>query len=288
MKNREEKAIKKALLIVNNHKADASQLVTDIRKFLEDRGHSVELFGFSGKPENDPDTDVDFAISLGGDGTVLYSARILAPMSVPILPVNLGNFGFITEVSKTEWKEVLAAYLDGALSLSRRLMIEVSVIREGLEVCRYLGLNDAVIGAVGMSKLIRLELDVDGTRLGAYRADGVIFSTPTGSTGYSAAAGGPILDVDLHSMVITPICPFTLSNRPLVLEGSRTITAFVEKEQRSEVLLSVDGQQTFELQEEDRVIVKKFKFTADIINSDIRNFYEVLRQKLHWSGGPDA
>jgi len=149
-------------------------------------------------------------------------------------------------------------------------------------------LNDAVISASGIAKIIRLDVSTDTTDLGPFRADGLIIATPTGSTAYSVAAGGPILDPELEALIINPICPFTLSNRPMVIPAHEKVLVEVERDQRSNVLLTVDGQEVIQLDEGDRLIMQRAPFQASIIASDRKVFYKVLRTKLNWSGGPDA
>jgi NAD+ kinase len=280
--------IKKAAVIVNLLKPEAEDVVKEITDYLQDRGLETEVYGYKGDPITPDVGDIDIAFALGGDGTVLFSARTLAKNQVPVLAVNMGNFGFITEVSKDEWRETFEEYADGKLGLSRRLMLKSKVIRDGETVAEHHCLNDSVISAYGISKMIRLSVKLNDTPLGQYRADGVILSTPTGSTAYSAAAGGPLLDPEMEAVLINPICPFSLSNRPLVVQGNKTVTITVEPEQRAEVILTVDGQMMFPLKPLDTVLFEKADEKALIISSDKRNFYEILRSKLKWSGGPDA
>jgi NAD+ kinase len=171
-------------------------------------------------------------------------------------------------------------------------MLEIRVERQGRIVARSSCLNDVVISASGIAKLIRLqvvsETPGDRIRIGHFRSDGLIVATPTGATAYSAAAGGPILDPEIEAVIINPICPFTLSNRPMVVPAHGTIIVEVEEEQRSGVLLTVDGQITEPLEPKDRIVIQKAPYQALLIASDREVFYRVLRSKLNWSGGPDA
>jgi len=230
----------------------------------------------------------DIALSLGGDGTLLTCARIVAGLETPILPVNLGTLGFITEIAKAEWREAFERFRSGRLAVSPRLMVVATVVRAGLEVARLPGLNDAVISTGGTPKITRLQVALSGTAVGRYRADGVILATPTGSTAYSMAAGGPILHPEMQALVLNPVCPFTLSNRPLVVPAEEVVEITVEEPQRTEVMLTVDGQEPLPLQPGDRVVLRRYEHSALIIQSDRRNFYEVLRHKLHWAGEPGA
>ena len=263
-------------------------MVDSIRGYLEERNIEVTVIGFDDNPAVLNSKDFDLAFSLGGDGTVLYSARILADRNLPILAVNMGDFGFITEIGKDEWKSAFEKYQDGLLGISRRIMLKVAVFRNNIQVAKYTGMNDSVVSSSGISKIVKLEVALSNTRLGEYRADGVIVSTPTGSTAYSAAAGGPILDPEMDAMIINPICPFTLSNRTLVIPGSETVSVEVLEEQRTGVTLTVDGQHSFNLKPGDVVRFSRAPENTLLVRSDKRNFYEVLRSKLRWSGGPNA
>lgn len=280
--------IKKVLVIVNLLKEESQSLVDEITAFLAGEGIETEVFGFRGKADPFHPGDADLAVALGGDGTMLFSARSLFKRNIPILAVNLGRVGFITEVAKNEWLEAFLKYRNGELGVSERILLDVEVLRKEKRVSGFYGLNDAVVSSSGISKIIRLQVALSGTSLGEYRADGVITATPTGSTAYAAAAGGPILDVDMEALIITPICPYTLANRPLVVQGSHSIEVEVLSGQRADVILTVDGQSVFQLAAGDKVCIKKAPDKALIVRSDKRNFFEVLRAKLNWLGGADA
>jgi len=225
---------------------------------------------------------------LGGDGTLLYCSQLLAGLDIPILAVNLGNFGFITEVTRTEWKEIFTKYSDGLVGVSSRIMLDVEVRRGGRRAARFLGLNEGVIISAGISKIVRLEAFLSHTYIGRYRADGIVIATPTGSTAYSLSAGGPILHPEMEAFILSPICPFSLSHRPLVVPAAESVEINVEPHQRTNVILTVDGQNEYRLAENDSVVFKKSEHAAHIVRSDKRNFYEVLRSKLNWSGEPNA
>jgi NAD+ kinase len=233
-------------------------------------------------------TGVDLAVSLGGDGTLLYCSQLLAGEDIPILAVNLGNFGFITEVTRTEWKEIFTKYCQGLIGVSERIMLEVEVKRRGRRAARFLGLNEGVIISSGISKIVRLEAFLSHTYIGRYRADGIVIATPTGSTAYSLSAGGPILHPEMEAFILSPICPFSLSHRPLVVPASEYVEIAVVPGQRTNIILTLDGQAAFKLEENDSVFFRKSEHAARIIRSDKRNFYEVLRSKLAWSGEPNA
>ena len=279
----------RVLIVANLSKDDAGEAAREIGHFLRARGHSVDVHGFAGKPEEAPTVDgAALAVSLGGDGTVLYSARITAPWRVPVFPVNLGSLGFIAWIRKSDWKFYIEECLAGRLKLSERIMLDIEVIRDDRTEARFTALNDGVVSGSGSAKILNFRVDVSGAPLGGYRSDGIIVATPTGSTAYSLAVGGPILEPDLDALIFNPICPFTLSNRPLVLPGSEEIEVFVLEKQRSSLILTVDGQDYFELLPKDRVIFRRAASKALIWCAGRASFYDVLRRKLNWSGGPDA
>ena len=280
--------IVRVLLIVNLHKDDSRLLMRSIEKDLRDEGFAVDVFAFEGKPESSPGGEYDIVFSLGGDGTVLFAARELASHGVPILPINLGTLGFIASVHRDDWRCSFDEWLEGKASVSERLMLDVRVERLGCELHSFSCLNDAVVSAGGISKIIRLDATMDSIRLGRYRADGLIVATPTGSTAYSVAAGGPILDPEMEAIILNPVCPFTLSNRPIVIPAEGDLTITVETEQRSAVILTIDGQIVVSLEPGDALIVRKASRKAILVASDRGDFFTALRSKLNWSGGPDA
>ncbi|MCL2192044.1 MAG: NAD(+)/NADH kinase [Treponema sp.] len=277
----------KAILFVNLHKKNAGAVADEIRKELEDQGSNVTIFSFDGHPGSFPDGTWDIAFSLGGDGTVLYAARMLAPTATPILPVHLGTLGFLASVEMHEWPTVYQQWLAGIARLSRRCMFEISVERKGHSVYRNICLNDVVVSSLGIAKLIYLGVSTEtapgeSADLGCYRADGLVVATPTGSTAYSMAAGGPIIDPEMEARIISPICPFSLSNRPLVLPSRQTLYVTVEREQKSGVLLTVDGQDTFSLEGGDTVIISHFPHYALLVTAGSSAYYLALRKKLAW------
>jgi len=280
--------VSRVLLVVNLHKENASVLMNDIETALRARGVSVVSCSFEGKPIAPPDGHFDLAFSLGGDGTVLYTARCLAERGIPILPVHLGTLGFIASVQRNDWLSTFDDYLAGQTTTSSRLMLDIRIERGGAIVSKHNCLNDAVVAGTGISKIIRLTVRTETVRFGAYRADGLIVSTPTGSTAYSVAAGGPIVDPEIDAIILNPVCPFTLSNRAIVLPSHETVVVDVEREQRSDVLLTVDGQIVEPLFPGDVIRIHRARRKAVIVASDRNVFYSVLRTKLNWSGGPDA
>ena len=264
-------------------------MAIEIAAALGNEGWTSSIFSFLGKPVGTPElSGASIVLTLGGDGTVLYSARAAASWGIPLLPINMGSLGFIAWVRHTEWLGRFREAVSGKLSLSSRFMLDIKVFRSGERIARFSAMNDGVVSGAGPAKIVNLSMSVSGTALGTYRSDGIIIATPTGSTAYSLAAGGPILDPDMEAMVFNPICPFTLSNRPLVVPGDETIEVQVEREQREKILLTVDGQDYFNLEEGDRVLYCKAAHKALLFCNARGSFYQVLRAKLNWSGGPDA
>lgn len=277
--------IDKVLIIANGYKEKALTIAGEIEAYLNEKAVEtivIPVREFS--EEISVPRGIGLLISIGGDGTVLFSARLVQKMGIPILAVNLGTFGYITEIGATEWRQALDSVFSDNYTISRRLMLRVTVIRKGKSVWQELSLNEAVVTSSGISKIIKLDLALDNTRAGTFRSDGIIIATPTGSTGYSLAAGGPILDVEMGAIIVTPICPFTLSNRPLVTDGEKTVAISVLEGQRTDVVLTVDGQLYCDLNEGDQVVVEKSRSKVLLISSKIRNYTEVVRDKLHWSG----
>jgi NAD+ kinase len=292
--------LKKALLFINLHKSNARALGEEIRAELEKRGIAVTAFTFEDTIGFRQDDGYDLAFSLGGDGTVLYAARAMAPLGVPIIPVNLGTLGFIAAVQPDKWRGVFEQWLAGDAPLSRRFMLEVTVERRGKRLILGSCLNDAVISALGIAKIIRLNVEsilppspgsggkTEYVQMGQYHSDGLIVATPTGSTGYSVASGGPILEPEMDAIIINPICPFTLSNRPIVLPSREIVIVEVQEEQRSGVLLTVDGQVTEPLEPGDRICLQGAPFEAQLVASGRFAFYNALRTKLAWSGAVEG
>ena len=286
----------RVILFINPKKKHTRDLGEEIKKELLSRNITVDTFLLKDKSGNTAGTNYDVAMCLGGDGTVLFAARTMSPLGVPIFPVNLGTFGFIAGIQPQEWQEVFGRWLNlhqagKKAPVSQRLMLEISVERDGLEVFRGCCLNDVVISASGIAKIINLRVLYSETgmrgfmKLGQYRSDGLIVSTPTGSTAYSAAAGGPIVDPELEAMILNPICPFTFSSRPLVLPAGETVLVEVMEEQRSGVLLTVDGQVTEKLKSGDNIYLKKAPYYCLLVASSRTGFYETLRTKFVWAGG---
>jgi NAD+ kinase len=223
----------------------------------------------------------DLIIVLGGDGTLLAAARHARPLNVPILAVNLGSLGFLTAVTTSELYDSLDQIINGKHQLDSRKMLQINVVRSGGESVTYHALNDAVLNKGAISRIIDFETYVDGRFLNLFKADGLIVSTPTGSTAYCLAAGGPIVYPAVEAFIITPICSHTLTNRPLVVSDRSRIEIVVKTEAES-VFLTVDGQVGLALHSGDRIVCELSPSQIHLIRPPHKEFYEVLRSKLKW------
>jgi len=224
---------------------------------------------------------VEMIIVLGGDGTLLSVARLVRDHEVPILGVNLGGLGFLTEITLEELYRVLERVIQGDFITDERVVLNAAVIRRGEKMAEFTVLNDAVVNKGALARIIDLETTINGEYLTTFKSDGLIISTPTGSTAYNLSAGGPIVYPSLHSIIITPICPHTLTNRPIMVPDDVEIRAILKTKQQ-EVILTLDGQQGFYLEFEDVVEVRKADSRILLIKSPYRHYFELLREKLKW------
>ena len=223
---------------------------------------------------------VDMLIVLGGDGTLLSMARAVGDLGVPLLGVNLGGLGFLTATTLDEMIPALEAYLNGHMAIEERMLLAARIVRNGQPIGEYAALNDVVITKSAMSRIIDLSVSVDGRYATAYRADGLIISTPTGSTAYSLSAGGPILFPTMDAVVLTPICSHTLTNRPMVVPGTDRIEVTLLADQ--EVMATMDGQVGVGLREGDTVEIRKAAARIRLVRFPQKDFFSVLRTKLKW------
>jgi NAD+ kinase len=226
-------------------------------------------------------TDMEMIVVLGGDGTLLSVARQVWNKNIPILGVNLGGLGFLTEITLDELYPVLERVLRDDFEINERDVLNAEVIRRGERIAEFIVLNDAVINKGALARIIDLETTINGEYLSTFRSDGLIISTPTGSTAYNLSAGGPIVFPSLHTIIITPICPHTLTIRPIIIPDHVRIRALL-KSRNEEVTLTLDGQQGFALEFEDVVEVRKAEGRILLIKSPYRRYFELLREKLKW------
>jgi len=282
--------ISKVGIITKVTSPHALETMSALVPWLRQRGISVRIQdeyghlagdGVQAVPRSRVLEGTEMALSLGGDGTFLSTARLVGDTDQPILGVNLGFLGFLTELSLDEIYEYLGRIIEGDYEIEERVRLEARHLKNGEVVGSFQALNDVVIHKGALARIIDLETFIDGKKVTNHRADGLIISTPTGSTGYSLAAGGPILEPSLDAIVITPICPHPLSDRPLVVLPDRQIEAHLVSDS-GEVYLTLDGQRGVGLQRGDRIRVYLSEKPVRLVRAGMKSFYEVLSTKLQW------
>lgn len=279
--------MKQVGLVVNMRKARGGRFLDILVEWFEQRGIKVVLPQTTelmyippfGCPEINFHEEVDMILTLGGDGTLLGAARQVADKGIPILGVNLGQLGFLTDLEMPDLFPCLEKLVEGDYEIEPRMMLDAQVLREGSPVKNIIAFNDVVIAKGPISRIIRLETYVDRDYLASYRADGIIIASPTGSTAYSLSAGGPIVNPVLELMIVTPICPHTLHARPFILSDNQEIRVIM-RTGTSEVMLTIDGQVGFPLQKNDNIVVRKADVYTKLVKVKKRSFSEVLRMKF--------
>jgi len=267
-----------------------AMVVPDLLKWLAERGvqaiYDDETASCLRKPERVRSREqlakeAQLLLVLGGDGTLLAAARTAAPRGIPILPINMGSLGFLTSFTREELYPALEETLAGRHATSERVLLRVDYQRGGKVEEEQLALNDAVINKGALARMIELELAIDGDFVCRYRADGLIVATPTGSTAYSLSAGGPIVHPAVESFLITPICPHTLTDRPVVVRDSSRVDVTVKGESKA-VYLTIDGQTGIEMNSGDCVRVRRADVHLKLITPPRKSYFEILRNKLKW------
>lgn len=226
--------------------------------------------------------EIDLAIVIGGDGTLLNVARSLAPHRVPIIGVNLGRLGFLADIQPNEMIAEIGKILDGDFQTEHRLLLHAEIMRKGKIVHTANAFNDVVVSKGELARLIELETYLDGEFVNSTRGDGIIVASPTGSTAYALSAGGPILHPTLPAIILVPICPHTLSNRPIVVGAASIVEVAIVGAANQRAHVTFDGQSTFSLEDNDRVYVRRAEIDVELIHPSGRSHFEVLRIKLHW------
>ncbi len=287
--------MKRIGIIAKQNKPEAVTITSRLIEWLGSKG--IEVFTeegveavirrtqnrpfLSGMKKEEIPSHAEMIIVLGGDGTLLSVARLIGDHDVPILGVNLGGLGFLTEITLDELYRVLERVIEGDFVTDERVILKAGVVRRGERLAEFVVLNDAVINKGALARIIDIETTINGEYLTTFKSDGLILSTPTGSTAYNLSAGGPIVYPSLHCIIITPICPHTLTNRPIMVPDDVEVRAILKSKQQ-EVLLTLDGQQGFILEYGDVVEVKKAEGKILLIKSPYRHYFEVLREKLKW------
>jgi NAD+ kinase len=280
--------MKKIGIICKKDRPEPGEILKALVPWLRERGAEVFLekdragaLGMQGfEPEELPSL-VEMVVVLGGDGTMLGAARLVSKKGIPLLGINLGGLGFITEVHKEELYDAMESILNDECPSEERMMLTAQLTRDGEKSGEFTALNDVVIDKGPIARIIDLETSVNGAYVTHFRADGVIVSTPTGSTAYSLSAGGPILYPSLNSIVLTPICSHTLTNRPIVLAGDMEVEVAL-KSRSDGVLLTHDGLVASTLGRGDVVAIKKSPYSTRLLMPCGRDHFKVLRSKLKW------
>lgn len=286
MTNPEIKTV--GVVVKPNHK-EALQTACELSDWLAARG--IELIG---KPHAETEicdiqtgeqekfrSGVDLIVVLGGDGTMISAARLTGERETPVLGVNYGSLGYLTEFRIEEMFPALEEILAGNYEIDRRVMLDVEHRRNGELLDTGRVLNDVVINKAALARIIEIEVGLNQLYVNSFRADGLIVSTPTGSTAYNLSAGGPIIYPSMNAVVLTPICPFTLTNRPIVVPDTAEINLLLKNESDG-VALTLDGQIGYSMQAQDSVIIRKSRTTFNLVQPPNRNYFDVLRNKLKW------
>lgn len=284
--------MKKFALLTNYSKDKRLVYTRMIKTYITENGGSYWIPRYISEPDKDGDQRYDFSdmpediecvLVLGGDGTLLQAARELLQRHIPLLGINLGTLGFLTSAEKSELPKCLDSVLDDSCSIDERMMLEGVAYHGSEKIQMNIALNDVIIARDGFSRLVELKIYVNGELLSIYNADGIIVSTPTGSTGYSLSAGGPIIFPQTDVIVITPICPHSLQARSLVVSGEDRIMIEIgrrRKTQKEEAMVTFDGRSAQELETGDRIEIYKAQETTQLIRLKGRSFYQVLQNKI--------
>jgi len=288
-------SIKRIGIVLKPHQHDALKTICELTQWLSERGIEVvggpdiererveHQTGCSVKevPDEQLAASVDLILVLGGDGTMIATARMIEDLEVPVLGINYGGLGYLTEFRIEELYSALESILAGNYRLDKRVMLRTLHQRGDEIVNRNRVLNDVVINKSALARIIEIEAYLNDQFVNSFRADGLIVSTPTGSTAYNLSAGGPVIFPSMNAIVITPICPFTLSNRPIVVPDDAVIELRL-KTDHEDVALTLDGQVGIPLKIGDRVVIQKSRTTFNLIQPSNRNYFDVLRDKLRW------
>lgn len=270
---------KRVILIGDQNKKGVDWLVKSLTKEIK---KNIQLVAVDLNNSLDlSKIHADLIIVLGGDGAILATARRLENNYIPVVGINLGKFGFLATYSSSEWQGLISHIINHKIKGSSRMMLNCKIIRKGKALKDFIALNDAVITRGAISRMIYLKLYINEKELATFGADGIIISTPVGSTAHSLAAGGPIVEPSLKSLIITPICPHTLSMRPLVIPPGEEITVEITSEAK-EVVLTIDGQIFKNLRSDDRVKISSGKHSFYLVEPPHVSFYDTLREKLNW------
>jgi NAD+ kinase len=286
-----EREIKKVGVIVKPGHGEAWKTACELNEWLVKRGLEpvgepfTKKIGADGVVEPDGGeqfaADADLVVVLGGDGTMIATARLLGDAEPLVLGINYGGLGYLTDFRIEEMFPALELILAGNYEIDCRVMLNAEQWRDGVMLEKGRVLNDVVINKAALARIIEIQVSLNGLLVNSFRADGLIVATPTGSTAYNLSAGGPIVFPSMNAMVLTPICPFTLTNRPIVVSDEAAIELILEHENEG-VVLTLDGQIGYPLKAGDRVEIRKSRTTFNLVQPTKRNYFDVLRNKLKW------
>lgn len=278
-------------IVVKPKHPEAHKTALELADWLAGRGIAVAGEPYAG-PSHGGDEDAespeqsiaktsDLIVVLGGDGTMISTARLIGDAEVLVLGVNYGSLGYLTDFRIEELYSGLGSVLEGKFEVDRRVMLGVEHFRGKELQAKGRVLNDVVINKAAIARIIEIEVALNGLFVNSFRADGLIVATPTGSTAYNLSAGGPIIFPSMNAVVLTPICPFTLTNRPIVVPDDAEIELVLQNENEG-VVLTLDGQIGHTLRSGDRVLIRKSRTTFNLVQPPNRNYFDVLRNKLKW------
>lgn len=282
-----ESKIKCVGIVVKPHQSEALATAAELIDWLKLRDITIAAKSHVSASDADPvasevlRNEADLIIVLGGDGTMISTARLLGDSEVPVLGINYGSLGYLTEFRIEEMVSSLEEILAGNYTIDPRVTLTAEHWRDGKKQADARALNDVVINKAALARIIEIEVLLSGLYVNSFRADGLIVSTPTGSTAYNLSAGGPIVYPSMNAVVVTPICPFTLTNRPIVVPDDAEIKLIL-KDENEGVVLTIDGQVGYQMQSGDEVTIRKSRTGFNLVQPQNRNYFDVLRNKLKW------
>lgn len=278
------KKIKSVGIVVKPGHEEARVTAAELSAWLIE--HGIKIIGKAipageARRRSDSLTDADLIVVLGGDGTMISTARMIGDADALVLGINHGSLGYLTDFRIEEMFPALETIITGEYEIDRRVMLDAEHWRNGKKIASGRVLNDVVINKAALARIIDIDVNLNGLFVNKFRADGLIVSTPTGSTAYNLSAGGPIIYPSMNAVVLTPICPFTLTNRPIVVPDTAEIELILDNENEG-VVLSLDGQTGYPMKAGDRVLIRKSTTTFNLVQPSNRNYFDVLRDKLKW------
>jgi NAD+ kinase len=278
----EKRAIRRVGIVVKQNHDEARRTANELSEWLEKRGMDLTGEPFSElRGEGDFDPTVDLVVVLGGDGTMISTARLVEDHDPLVLGINYGSLGYLTEFRIEEMFPAMEMMLAGDYEVDHRVMLKAEHVRDGKMIASGRVLNDVVINKAALARIIEIEVHLNGLFVNTFRSDGLIVATPTGSTAYNLSAGGPIIYPSMNAIVVTPICPFTLTNRPIVIPDTAEIELKLLNANEG-VVLTLDGQTGYTMKDRDRVMIRKSSTTFNLVRPASRNYFDVLRNKLKW------